>query len=862
MKRTTTGRLTDVRAERGSIEPELDAEERRARRVLERLEKEAGRLSPSWADQGPEHPARVVLELLAQGLARVEQGVDDSLETLLPRLLESRGLEPRWATPRRSAVRLLPAVGYEDAVTVEAGTGVTHARSTAEGADADRWHFETAVESWLSAGRMVCALVIEGPEVRQLPVRTIPRGGSGRAAADSVADSPSDGGSSESSAAGAQDAAERAPLRVFRNRDLSGRLLLGDIAWRLLRDRAGPVILEWPGLPTALVDGVWEYSAGGSWRHLPVEYSVTEDAYGKQRLRLRIEGPLPDIAPREIESQDLPWLRWTARDEAVCRLGEPSIVWLPAETPRDAGVSRKPSDDAVDPLTSLASLPRRVFRTIGRRAHLAVDQSLAQGGEIGAPDLEDDACPSLWFGFDRALSASFYVECEGDLSAARIGGDPDGERAAGWAWEYSSPDGFAPLEVIDETAAFCRSGTVTWRAPRDWKKTACFDRPHFWVRARWVRGAYERAPRLRALWSNTVEVVEGRALRDQVIRIERADASAEITSIDGEIEPFDRLDVAGPSGEWMRLHRRLEIDRGLGFDLRRGEFRLRRAGPRRLAFELPDALWPAGARSSLELRIPLVRVGLRDTDADLPAVGTLDVLESDVVGLGRCEQPVGVTRGGSHETPTVFRERVRSELAVSGRAVTAVDFRRLVRSRDPRIARVEVLASKSDPSSIFVVCFPVDEGGHPVSLSPWRAVEIERWLEPRCVLGSRVRVVEPRCMPFSVDIEIEADWSAPSSAAVRRLEAALRENLDPLLGGEDGRGYPLGNRLRADRLLDIIARLRSRETGGAFDFLELHPEAVSIDSELSEDARLDPAIGLPLLQRVRVVGSGGEEVES
>ena len=78
----------------------------------------------------------------------------------------------------------------------------------------------------------------------------------------------------------------------------------------------------------------------------------------------------------------------------------------------------------------------------------------------------------------------------------------------------------------------------------------------YWVRARWISGAYARPPTIQAVLPNAATVRQGRRLDTAVFDVRR-DASdvgpAEIFFRGGEPERFDTLDVRSPGGDWCRL---------------------------------------------------------------------------------------------------------------------------------------------------------------------------------------------------------------------------------------------------------------------------------------------------------------------
>ncbi|HBO52206.1 MAG TPA: hypothetical protein DD471_09500, partial [Planctomycetes bacterium] len=146
---------------------------------------------------------------------------------------------------------------------------------------------------WLSPANLEYAVVLEGEESRLLPV----------------------------------DGEDRAPARLFGSDRLNHHLYLGDAEWDELRRYSAELVLEWPGMPGALLEGEWEYSSGTGWRLLPVDFSQTVNVAGDPLVRMRIHGPLPDMTSRELEGFEAPWIRLRLPAGTSVSMTTPTLVY-------------------------------------------------------------------------------------------------------------------------------------------------------------------------------------------------------------------------------------------------------------------------------------------------------------------------------------------------------------------------------------------------------------------------------------------------------------------------------------------------------------------------------------------------------
>lgn len=735
----------------------------RARARLEALDRWLEREMPEWTARGDEDPGRALLEAFALELADLEGEIDRMPRRAVAELLDALGEEARWPTPVRAAVALAAKEGLEHAVAVAAGTAVTASRSpTARGgseAPEDRLTFETETTGWISPARLRVAFIQQGDRRVDLPI---------------LAPTARDGATPEPGP----------PRPLFEGSEIDHHLYFGDPAWGLLQRSRDDIVLEWPGVPPFVAQGRWEYGVRGAWRELPVEFQIIVDIEGRRQLRMRVLGPLPDLAERTLCSARMPWIRLSLPGPGRLQWSPPRIVWCPRAPGRVSEGERG------------AISPRRIRRVLSRGGGRWEDHSFASTRRVTAARPTVQEAPSVYLGWDQPLPASLYWVA-GD---AATGSGPIPPRIE---WERSVSGGFRAFDVHDDTDSFTASGTIAWGIQSGWLRREVAGERLFWVRARWVGGAYPDAPVVRAVVPGAVGVVEGRTLRGRVVDLEFSGEGrrAELPLVAaGACEPFEELEVRTPGGGWRSLRRSPE-----GEAPSSDEFRLRRRARGAVEVELAA---PPGGR--LTVRIPEVRVEL-GRDPARRIVG-LDVLESSTGALGGLRQVLPAHGAGHRENLGDLVRRRRAERATGGRAVTGDDIRRLVRALDPALRRVEAVPSPRDPSGIEVVVVGRGPVG-PGQVSVARLERIRRYLQERVPLGRVVRVSEPCFVPhvLLVDEGVRAAESAESAEggslspeSVEAIVRRVRSYIDPLGGGEHGRGYALGKGLRTEDLRTIM----------------------------------------------------------
>ncbi|MBB4885526.1 hypothetical protein FHS38_001554 [Streptomyces netropsis] len=211
---------------------------------------------------------------------------------------------------------------------------------------------------------------------------------------------------------------------------------------------------------------------------------------------------------------------------------------------------------------------------------------------------------------------------------------------------------------------------------------------------------------------------------------------------------------------------------------------------------------------------------------------------------------VAAEGGAEPESPAAARRRAAAALAVVTRAVTAADHEELaLTTPGVALARAHALVGadpalpgRTAPGAVSVLVVPrvprapadvdaPDAVPLPVP-DPGELAAVRARLAAARLLGARVYAVPPRYRAVRVRVTVPADPvplvpGVPGRDAARRrlVGAALRRYLDPLVGGDEGTGWPFGKALRPSTLL----RAAERALSAAGDRTPVRGVAVALD---------------------------------
>jgi hypothetical protein len=501
-------------------------------------------------------------------------------------------------------------------------------------------------------------------------------------------------------------------------------------------------------------------------------------------------------------------------------------------------------DVSVFPLDGEVTIWTDSDRTADLRARRGVPLLSADGGAAEArftlPLVDSQSDPgwlSLLFEFDTALAPSWSP-----FAVA----DPPPPAALTWYWFRPGSAG-KPVpfkEVVDGTAGFRRSGVVRLRPSDEWSTKDSG------VLVSTSDSTFSAPPRLLQL------VVNVSAARHREVRTE----------------------LAARTDDWLRLPGQELVLPDAGGRLLDAKLRL--AGEEWKP--VPDFTF--GSSADRIFVLDRAEGALRFGDGLTGRIPrpTPDVHVEYVLGGGRAgnggltenwrpidggallaANPVPADGGEDPETVAEARQRAAGALGEVTRAVTAEDFVTLARTT-PGVAVARAYASLGEHPGFPCVVVQGAVTVHVVPEVPREDFDRPDFVarptpDPGMLCAVSTRLEEARLLTAEVfarapayrEVTLRVDISgspADRDGVSTVVTLALRRYLDPLVGGDDGTGWPFGEPLRPTALL----RTAQRALG---DLADVAGVAIGLDdAEAGEDCRDVPlrAGELPALSAVRI----------
>jgi hypothetical protein len=416
--------------------------------------------------------------------------------------------------------------------------------------------------------------------------------------------------------------------------------------------------------------------------------------------------------------------------------------------------------------------------------------ALLLGFDYNAPFPEVRLDLAVFFATPRTPSAA--VEC-GPAQVPLV-------NTAEVVWEYWSGSDWRALSLLkDETRTFLRTGHVLLKTPAKGKMATLSVNGSpalFWIRAVVKRTAWDSAPQILAVRTNTVAVQQAETARDEVLGGTNGEPNQVLRLANAPVLPGTLvLEVDEGDGfvEWTRvddLYGSGPDDRHYVLNRTTGEVRF--GNGRRGAIPVANPQNPGG---NVVARTYRFGGGVRGN----VAAGAIKTMDITVAGIA--EDQVGnllpAAGGRDEETLQAAKDRAPATLKANNRAVTAEDFEELAR-RVGTVKRARALPLHHPqfpgvkvPGVVSVIVIPENDEPNPMP-SEGTIRSVCALLNRSRLLTTEVYVIPPIYHEVSVTAELIASPTADLGVVKEAVHEALITYFHPLRGGDDGLGWPFG----------------------------------------------------------------------
>ena len=453
--------------------------------------------------------------------------------------------------------------------------------------------------------------------------------------------------------------------------------------------------------------------------------------------------------------------------------------------------------------------------------------------EDGFQAFRDSPLPGdgVYFGFRENIDSHLVVGTI-DAAVAGIGIDPRDPPLAWEAW-CGDVQGWVRVTLdADTTGGFNELGMVTLLLPEGMEPRPLSGASLYWIRVRVIQARpgqaeYSGSPRIRRVefvclggsaWASHSAVVEGEILgRASGAPSETFEFSHRPLLARTASEVIEILDESHENGwvpwnEVPSFQDSLATDRHYMIDGVSGTVTF---GPTVRQYNGLEVAHGASPAKGQLIRMNRYRYG----GGTIGNVGehTLTVLRSSLPYISRVTNRRPATGGIDPESLDEAKLRAPSALRSQDRAVTASDYEFLASQASRRVARVKCRPVRGErnpsvpPGTVELLILPrlpvgvrtLDALQPPADL----IAEVREYLDQRRLLGTQLMIDGPAYIGVRVEATVVVRRGAAADTVRDEVAARIMRYLDPLIGAQDGAGWPFGRDLYASELQSVILAL-------------------------------------------------------
>jgi len=391
---------------------------------------------------------------------------------------------------------------------------------------------------------------------------------------------------------------------------------------------------------------------------------------------------------------------------------------------------------------------------------------------------------------------------------------------ASLVWEYWDGLSWDAIDLdSDGTRALTQNGHVLFPGPGANVKMAPIGNvtaPQYWIRARVQSSAYEMAPQVAAIRTNTVAATQAITFNDEVLGGSDGTPGQQFSLTNTPVMVLDTpVKVTNSDGTKATITSlRLEVDEGTGFMVWQqvDDF---------FASKRTDAVYTLDVNTGVVAfgdgeygRIPVANVAnpsgnivarqYRAGGGSQGNVGaqTITQMQTSVPSVNTVTNYDAATGGTDEETVANAKLRAAMALQSRNRAVTSDDFVYLAtQAPGANVARAFALPlyhpnfpGGQIPGVVTVIVVPNSLAPNPTP-NQTTLQAVCTYLDQHRLLTSEVYVMGPAYRKIRVSAQIIVASGSDLATVKNNVEEALTTFFDPLKGGSDGTGWDFGGEI-------------------------------------------------------------------
>lgn len=588
------------------------------------------------------------------------------------------------------------------------------------------------------------------------------------------------------------------------------------IKWNFIMKESD--IREPERLPVDIESVVWEYWNGNGWARLFKNNEYKDIFFGQDNSNVKITFECPrDIQSLIIGAYEGMWIR--GRITSVSNLFESERYYnVPVI-----------NDIKINYSYRKKAQPANVFIIEKNLDTHAVD--ISGNEEINLFKAIGAGAPTAYFALENGIKDGpvkifFHNAISSESNMPAINWEYYGVKNGKMQW--------IKIKLMDETGFFAKSGLITFIISEPMEKLSIFSKECFWIRAVNTDGSHEgdcvKKPCLKGIYFNTVSIIQRERAESEYFFIEPkqedkiiqlagnnivncsvwvneietliADERNSFSSSNKDVQII-RDDSGTISEYWVRWKKVksfsgcTEYDRVYRINEKSGRILFGNGRQGKIPFSLEE---------------PSIKVDYCVTLGEQGNCGPGEIVDFvDSVPFADSVFNAEAIGGGCDvESAEAAEQRCSKNISVLNRAVSQSDFAAIAYEADRNAEKVKVLHDNTKSANVRIIILPKDIKRGETYFSEIKnnvLSEIINKAPVTMAAGNKISVEQAVYAEISVRIHIMVESYNDYQEVYKSVEESLEKFLDPISGGNDGKGFNIGEMPSKTKIYNIIKKI-------------------------------------------------------
>lgn len=573
--------------------------------------------------------------------------------------------------------------------------------------------------------------------------------------------------------------------------EYEGIMLQKDIKWKAILSETE--VKQPEQLPITIEEVIWEYWNGIGWKKLFLGKEYSDFFSGEQQKRIQMSFRCPEDMEEFIvgaEKGHFIRARIVHISNIFAQYKYYNVPVLEQITISYDDFSPKASPD--------------IFYV--NRDMETIEINATEHKEITILPQKQNSLPACYIALSQPMLG-------GNIQMFFQNAKTDKRNAPAIKWEYFGEQNgrqkWIPLQVLDQTNFFAKSGLLSYMIHFEMKQKSMFQKNCFWLRAINTDNRYddkkEQRPCFSNIYFNTVKIIQQETMEEMYFYIAPKQQNKKCILLSGNVTKLEVF--VKEENDWVKWQQTDNFS--VCNEQSRVYFLDKKAGEVYFGDDKKGRIPPSGDSATILIKYAVCRGEKGNCDIQkindfADAVPFVDYVTNHKEISGGCD---------IEQTKQAI-QRCRNIIKTQNKAISAEDYEFLCKQADRNVVQVKVLQNEQYQKYCLTLAILPKEIGKGESAFSEIRQHIKKMLFKKApaVMANRIDMIQVKYICYCMKAEIIIDSYEYYQSVYDTVEKKLSEYIHPITGNFDKKGFLIGQlptKVKINHLLKTIEHIKS-----------------------------------------------------